>query len=118
MNLIQRCIALGLAATLSPVAVVAAQQPPRATPGEQARAKDPEPVTGELAGIDAKAKTIAIKTAGDTEMKFSYSEDTVIVGADKGVEGLAATTGTVVTVTYDVHGTANIATRIEVKPKP
>jgi hypothetical protein len=50
-------------------------------------------------------------------MKFRYSEETVIVGGEKGPAGLATSTGTIVTVTYNVHGTANIAIKIEVKPK-
>jgi hypothetical protein len=49
-------------------------------------------------------------------VKFSYSEKTVITGAEKIVSGLAGA-GTEVTVTYDSHGTAKVATRIEVKPK-
>ena len=49
-------------------------------------------------------------------MKFSYSDTTEIVGAEKGASGLAAV-GTEVTVHYDSHGTARVATRIEVRPK-
>ena len=58
-----------------------------------------------------------IKTAGDVEMRFSFSEETEIIGADKGASGLAASSGATLTVTYQQHGTANVATRIEVKPK-
>jgi hypothetical protein len=50
-------------------------------------------------------------------MTFSYSPETEIVGADKGAEGLATKAGTIVTVTYTVHGTANVAVKIEVEPK-
>ena len=46
-----------------------------------------------------------MKTTADTEMKFSYSDETEIVGGEKGPAGLATSTGTIVTVTYGVHGT-------------
>jgi hypothetical protein len=74
-------------------------------------------VTGEIVSVDVNARTIVVKTTPDSEMKFSYSEETEIVGGEKGPAGLATSTGTTVTVTYDVHGTANIAIKIEVKPK-
>jgi hypothetical protein len=50
-------------------------------------------------------------------MKFNYSDQTVIVGADKGIEGFAGTGDTLVKVTYEEHGTAKVALRIEVLPK-
>ena len=82
MNLIHTCIALSLAGLVS-AATVSAQQP--APPaGEHARAKSPDPVSGEILAVDANAKTIVIKTAPDTEMKFSYSDETEIVGGEKG----------------------------------
>ncbi len=115
MNLIHTCIALSLAVTMSPASLAAQQQtPPK---GEHTRAKTPEPVTGEIVSVDDKTKTIVVKTTADTEMKFTYSDETEIVGSDKGPAGLAASTGTFVTVTYSVHGTANVAIKIEVKPK-
>jgi hypothetical protein len=116
MKLIQTCIALSLAAALLPVTVTAQQQP--APPAaDHARAQTPEPVTGEILAVDDKAKTIVVKTTADTEMKFSYSDETEIVGGEKGPAGLATSTGTVVTVTYGVHGTTNVAIKIEVKSK-
>lgn len=116
MNLIHTCIALSLAGALSSVSI-ASQPPEQQPPADHARAKTPEPVTGEIVAVDDKAKTIVVKTTADTEMKFSYSDETVIVGGEKGPAGLATSTGTMVTVTYDVHGTANIAIKIEVTPK-
>ncbi len=115
MKLIHMCMALSLAGALSSV-TVAAQQPSQAPPAERAQA--PEPVTGEILAVDDKARTIVVKTTPDTEMKFSYSDETEIVGGEKGSQGLATSTGTIVTVTYGAHGTTNVATRIEVKPKP
>lgn len=82
--------------------------------------KPPMPVTGEIVAVDPNAKSITIKTGltEQGEMKFSYSEATEIVGGEKGgPEGLTGTAGTMVKVTYDTHGTANIAIRIELLPK-
>lgn len=115
MNLIHTCIALSLAGLLGPASIAAQQPTPPATQHE--RAKAPEPVTGEILSVDADAKTIVVKTTSDTEMKFTYSDETEIVGGEKGPAGLATSTGSIVTVTYDVHGTANVALKIEVKPK-
>ena len=78
--------------------------------------KETPPVTGELVSVDESAKTIGVKTSSEAEVKFSYTEKTVIVGAEKVASGLAGT-GSEVTVHYDSHGTAKVATRIEVKPK-
>ena len=83
---------------------------------QQKKERPPAPITGELVAVDESAKTFAIKTASEGEVKFSYSEKTVITGADKIVSGLAGA-GTEVTVTYDSHGTAKVATRIEVRRK-
>ena len=115
MNLMRTCMTF-VAATVIFVSPMAAAQRPQPPPSEQ-RAKSPEPVTGEILSINTETKTLIVKTTPDSEMKFTYSEETQIVGADKGTEGLATKAGSIVTVTYDVHGTANIALKIEVKPK-
>ncbi|HEX6164059.1 MAG TPA: hypothetical protein VFZ31_11880 [Vicinamibacterales bacterium] len=73
-------------------------------------------MTGDLVSLNTDTKSLVVK-AGDTEMKFSFSEETEIVGAEKGAQGLATVSGATVTVTYQIHGTANVATRIEVKQK-
>ena len=91
-------------------------QKPSPAVEQQKKEKAPAPMTGELVAVDESARTFAIKTASEGEVKFSYSENTVITGAEKIVSGLAGA-GTEVTVTYDSHGTAKVATRIEVKPK-
>ncbi len=115
MKMIHTCIALSLAGIVSSATVTAQQPAPPA--GEHARAQAPEPVTGEILAVDDKAKTIVVKATADTEMKFSYSAETEIVGGEKGPAGLATSTGAIVTVTYGVHGTTNVAVKIEVKPK-
>ena len=78
--------------------------------------KETPPVTGELVSVDESAKTLAVKTSSEGEVKFSYTDTTVVVGAEKVASGLAGT-GSEVTVYYDSHGTAKVATRIEVRPK-
>ena len=115
MKLIHTCIALSLAGVVSSATITAQQPAPPA--GEHARAQVPEPVTGEILAVDDKAKTIVVKATPDTEMKFSYSAETEIVGGDKGPSGLATSAGAIATITYGVHGTTNVAVKIEVKPK-
>jgi hypothetical protein len=115
MNVLGTCTVLTAALFL--VTGSASARPIAQEQQQQSRPKAPEPVTGELRALNPDTKTLVIKTTSDTEMKFSYSEQTEIVGADKGASGLATSAGATVTVTYDVHGTANVATKIEVKPK-
>jgi hypothetical protein len=114
MNVLRTCTALVTASFL--VTGVAAAQPFAQEQQKQERPKALEPVTGELLSLNTDTKTLVVKT-GDSEMKFSFSEETEIVGADKGASGLATVSGATVTVTYQTHGTANVATKIEVMPK-
>jgi hypothetical protein len=111
-------VALIVAATFA-VAPIAAQRPSPegGQPQQKEKEQPPTPLVGELVTVDTNARTFAIKTAAEGEVKFSYTDTTEIIGADKGASGLAANPGTEVTVHYDTHGTAKIATRIEVKPK-
>src|SRR5688572_27275188 len=109
-------IAVAAIVVFSFTAAPAFAQKPSPEVEQQQKNKPPTPITGELVAVDESAKTFAVKTASEGEMKFSYSEKTVITGAEKIVSGLAGA-GTEVTVTYDSHGTAKVATRIEVKPK-
>jgi hypothetical protein len=115
MNVLRACIAL-TAVYFLVTGHVAAQQPPQKSQ-QQDEKKTLEPVTGELLSLDTNTKTLVIRTTADTEMKFSFSEETAIVGVDKGASGLATVSGAILTVTYQEHGTANVATKIEVKAK-
>lgn len=99
------------------VAPAVAQQSPVPREPEQQRAKDLAPVSGELVSLDAKAKTLVVKTESGNELTFSYTDTTEILGADTGASGLATMNGSSVTVHYAVHGTANTATKIEVTKK-
>ena len=112
MKVIRICLAVAIAGLIS-IGSVAAQQP-SAPPNEQERAKTPEPVTGELVSIAADTKTLVVKTR-DKDMTFVYTDQTEIVGADKGAAGLATAKGSTVTVHYTMRGTTNVAAKIEVK---
>ena len=90
-------------------------QNPTPPVAERQKEQPPAPAVGELAAVDEKTKTIVVRTS-ESELKFSYSDQPEIVGADKGIEGLAGKGGTMVKVTYEEHGTAKVALKIEVQP--
>ena len=115
MNVLRACIPF-MAVWFLVTGNVATQQPPQKSQ-QQEEKKPLEPVTGELLSLDTNARTLVIRTTADTEMKFSFSEETAIVGVDKGASGLATVSGAILTVTYQEHGSANVATKIEVKAK-
>ncbi len=87
MNSMQVCMALVATLVISAMPATATQQSPQ--PPSEHRAKSPEPVTGEIVSLNTETRTLIVKTTPDSDMKFTYSEETVIVGADKGTEGLA-----------------------------
>jgi hypothetical protein len=68
-------------------------------------------VEGELAKVDAAAKTLSVKTSKG-EMEFRYNDQTQISGAEGGVEGLATQSGAPVRVHFDAA--SKTATKIEV----
>ena len=61
----------------------------------------PQIFEGELIKVDATAKTLPVRNSAGQEMEFRYSDQTLISGADGGVEGLAAKSGTPVVVHFD-----------------
>ena len=73
--------------------------------------------TGELVDVNADTSTIRVRKSDNSEMEFSYSAETEILGADKGLSGLATIKGSEVTVHYTLHGKTNAAAKIEVQPK-
>lgn len=95
-----------------------AQQTTTTTSAEtQQEANQPAPVVGELVSVNSDTKTIRVRRADNSEMEFSYTDATEIIGADKGLQGLATPNGSEVTVHYSKHGNANVATKIEVTAK-
>src|SRR5262245_30522271 len=71
--------------------------------------------TGELTDVDSKTKTLTVKTAAGSEMKFKYDDSTKVSGAGKTTAGLATMTGQQVTIQYKKDGQSNIVTNIEVQ---
>jgi len=90
--------------------------------GQQEKAPAPAPAPekvfqGQLTKVDASAKSITVKGAGDAEMTFDYTDATQIVGSEKNVQGLAGKTGTDLRVTYREAGPKRTATKIETLEK-
>ena len=83
---------------------------------KSAQGPEPKVVQGQLTRVDGEARTVAISAAG-SPMVFRYNNDTKVIGADKGVAGLATMTGTQVTVQYVQQDKDNVATQIEIHQK-
>lgn len=103
-----------------------AQQPqPPTTPPPVEKApvasqpKAPAPIEGELLDVDAEAKTLEVKTAAGTEVKFKYNDQTEITGVKDGAAGLATMKDGRVTVhfTEDAATKEKTATKIVIEPK-
>ena len=90
---------------------------PKEQPAEQQKAQ-PTTLQGDLLRVDTEAKTIAIQPAQGTDQVFKYTDDTKVVGGDKGVAGLATMKGSRVTVTFKTEGKDRVATQIEIHPRP
>jgi hypothetical protein len=112
-------MAICVAVTLVVLPVAYAQEkgaPPAQQPGGgQAQAE--RTFEGELAKIDAQAKILVVKGAGDKEMMFDYTDSTEVVGSAKNVQGLAGKTGAPLRITYRAAGGKNTATKIETVEK-
>lgn len=76
-----------------------------------AQATEAQIATGELTKVDAAAKTLSVKTSTG-EMEFRYNDQTQIIGAEGGAEGLATQSGAPVKVHFDAA--SKTATKIEV----
>ena len=87
-------------------------QAEKAVPMAQAP-ETPQIFEGELMKVDATAKTLSVKSSEGREMEFRYNDQTLISGADGGVEGLATKSGTPVSVSFDTA--TRTAARIEVR---
>ena len=70
---------------------------------------------GELLSVDSNAKTFTIKSDEGKEMDFYYSDQTVVTGGEKGVQGLSSKTGSKLTVFYTEADGKLQAVRIEIK---
>jgi len=75
----------------------------------------PQIFEGELMKVDATARTLSVKSSEGQETEFRYNDQTLISGAEGGVEGLATKSGTPVSVHFD--SATRTATKIEVKQR-
>jgi hypothetical protein len=91
----------------------------RATPSAAAKTFE-----GRLTKVDEATKTITVATLNPKEgdakdMSFKYSDQTVVVGGDKTVQGLASKTGSTLKITFQSDSANNnMASRIEISDKP
>jgi hypothetical protein len=69
---------------------------------------------GEISDVDSKGKTLTLKTAAGSEMKFKWDDATKVSGSLKDAAGLATSTGRQVTIQYKKDGQSNLASSIEV----
>jgi hypothetical protein len=81
--------------------------PPAQAPALQA-------MEGMLTKVDPAGKMIWIRTADGIESRFSYSDLTLVAGADNTVEGLAKMNGSRVRIRYTVSGAGYAAEEIEI----
>jgi hypothetical protein len=70
---------------------------------------------GRLTKVDAATKTITVaalnpKDGDPKDMSFKYSDQTVVVGGDRTVQGLSGKTGSTLKITYQ----GDMASRIEI----
>jgi hypothetical protein len=70
---------------------------------------------GELVSVDATSQTFTIKQENGVEMQFLYDSNTKVEGKDNGVQGLAAETGSQLTVHYTERSGKKLATQIEIR---
>ena len=89
-------------------------QAEKAAPMAQAQ-EPPQIFDGELLKVDATAKTLSVKNSEGQEIEFRYNDQTLISGADGGVEGLATKSGTPVSVHFDTA--TRTAAKIEVRQR-
>ena len=96
-----------------------AQEPrnPPAQPPAQAQAQEAKTAQGQLMRVDTEARTLSIQGAQGSPLVFRYTPATKVIGADKGVAGLATMSGAAVTVQYVVQDKDNVATQIEIQAK-
>ncbi len=89
-------------------------QAEKAAPMAQAQ-ETPQIFEGELMKVDATSKTLSVKNSEGQEIEFRYNDQTLISGADGGVEGLATKSGTPVSVHFDTA--TRTAAKIEVRQR-
>src|SRR5262245_42163321 len=102
------CTALVLVATLASGMAVA--QDPKI---QEPKVQDTKTVEGTLMDVDQNARVLTLK-AGDNEMKFSYNDQTELVGPEKDGKPAVVTQGAKMRVHYMEREQTKIATKIEI----
>ena len=108
---------LACAATAFVVSAIPLRAQEPRTPPAQAQAQEAKTAQGQLMRVDAEARTLSIQSAQGSPMVFRYTPETKVIGADKGVAGLATMSGAAVTVQYVQQDKDNVATQIEIRAK-
>lgn len=102
----------GCSETQKQTSIEKAQPDPAAVAQTQ---ETPQIFEGELMKVDVTAKTLSVRNSQGLENEFRYTDQTVISGADGGVEGLATKSGTPVSVHFDTA--TRTAAKIEVRQR-
>lgn len=76
-----------------------------------------EVVEGELLEVDPDSRTISVRAPGGGELQFTYTNETVITGADEQSQGIATIEGAHVRVFFTRSEDAYTATRVVVESK-
>ena len=98
-----------------------AQEPQ--TPQTPTAPRAPQPdmmaasIDGQLQSVDAKAKTIVVRTAAGKDETLKYDDSTKVTGGQSGVAGLANSKGTDVTVKFRGTGADRLATEIAIRER-
>lgn len=111
--------ATALAAVAAATPAMARQERAASTPALRLRMVFEAPaatVEGELVSVDVARKRIVVKTARGDE-RIRYTNDTRVIGADKGVVSLVSATGARVTVKVAGTEMNPVATEITLHPK-
>jgi Cu/Ag efflux protein CusF len=110
MKKLLAAMAISVAVALLAFPLAYGQGAPGAPP---AQAQQDKVFQGQLTKVDANAKSISVKGAGNMEMTFEWTDATQVVGSEKNVQGLAAKTGSDLKVTYRDAAGKHTATKIE-----
>lgn len=110
-------LSLTTAFTLGVATLAAAQAPAPASPPAQpsAQSEPTSPLQGELLAIDTEAKTIEVMGANDMKHFFTYTDATVVTGAETGIAGLSNMKNARVTVHFTEAAGKRMASRIDVR---
>jgi hypothetical protein len=75
--------------------------------------QDAKVFEGTLTGVDPNTRVLTLKS-GETEMQFTYNEQTELVGAEKDGQPVAVRQGSKLKVYYRASDKLNVAMKIEV----